>query len=98
MLSDVEIFGSATATIVVSSSSMKLPTHTTISVHHFRELGVVALSMLGCAITCRTEVGWICRILVTLRPGVPSSSVAFPTSSRSPARSGREPTIRSPFT
>ena len=34
----VAIFGSATFTIVMSSSSMNVPTQTTISVHHLRSI------------------------------------------------------------
>src|SRR5437588_3702920 len=38
--SEVAIFGSATFTIVMSSSSMNVPTQTTSRVHHFRSMGL----------------------------------------------------------
>src|SRR5436305_10808883 len=41
------IFGSATFTIVMSSSSMNVPMHTTISVHHLRSISPTDLKPLA---------------------------------------------------
>jgi hypothetical protein len=49
-LSDDWIAGRATFTIVTSSSSMKVPTHTAINVHHLRsiELTLLAGNLSAC--------------------------------------------------
>src|SRR6478609_9422927 len=44
----VAIFGSATFTIVMSSSNMNVPTQTTISVHHLRSISSQASRSSSC--------------------------------------------------